>query len=225
MEDLKIFLSSPIFNRLTSDELTQIQSSSAMRKKSYKKGTTIFHMGDVIRELGIVVMGSAIIESIDLWGNKSILNFIAEGEVFAETYAICHAPLMVDVVAAEESEILFLNTDMLMNSKSTEKIWHDKILQNMLNISMHKNLALSSRIFCTSSKSIRGRLLTYFTNMSVKEGATTFQIPFDRQQLADYLNVDRSALSKELGHMRDEGMIEFYKNTFRILQEKKYGSN
>ena len=220
MEDIRKSFSSPIFQGLTDDELAQIQGSTSMRRKSYKKGTTIFHMGDVIRELGIVVSGSAIIESIDLWGNKSILSFIGEGEVFAETYAICHAPLMVDVVTSEKSEILFLNTDVLMSSKSTEKIWHEKILQNMLNISMRKNLALSSRIFCTSSKSIRGRLLTYFTNMSVKEGATTFQIPFDRQQLADYLNVDRSALSKELGHMRDEGMIEFYKNTFRILSGK-----
>ena len=164
-----------------------------------------------------MLKGRVNIENIDIWGNKSILSCVSEGEIFAETYAICGEPMMVDAVAAEKSEIQFLNLKALIDEKNSDKGWYVKLISNMLKISVRKNLALSGRIFCTSSKTIRGRLLTYLSNISVKSGSKTFQIPFDRQQLADYLNLDRSALSKELGKMRDEGLIEFHKNVFKLI--------
>ena len=89
-------------------------------------------------------------------------------------------------------------------------------MQNLLNISLHKNLALSERIFCTSPKTVRGRLLLYLSNQAAKAGSKSFRIPFDRQGLADHLNLDRSALSKELGKMRDEGILETTKNEFTL---------
>ena len=157
---------------------------------------------------------------------------ITPGHVFAETYALSGEPLMVDAVASETSVILFLDMDKLMNSqlenaqfdngqlnnaqfKNTH--FKDTILNNLLHISIQKNLTLSKRIFCTSPKTIRERLLIYLSNESRKAGSQEFVIPFDRQQLADYLNVDRSALSKELGKMRDEGLIIFRKNAFHLL--------
>ncbi len=176
----------------------------------------IFSAGSIVHETGIVLSGNVNIENNDLWGNKSILSNVPTGQVFAETYAFSHEPMMVDAVAAEDCTILFLDFNMLMDNPLENRIWQNKLLRNMLNVSVQKNLALSSRIFCTSSKTIRGRLLTYLSSQSMKAGSATFDIPFNRQQLADYLNTDRSALSNELVKMRDDGLIEFYKNTFRL---------
>ena len=160
--------------------------------------------------------GSVNIENIDLWGNKSILSHVPAGQVFAETYAFCGEPMMVDVVAAEETEVLFLNMDVLIHTPHPDSEWQPVLVQNLLNISLHKNLALSERIFCTSPKTVRGRLLLYLSNQAAKAGSKSFRIPFDRQGLADYLNLDRSALSKELGKMRDEGILETTKNEFTL---------
>ena len=90
-------------------------------------------------------------------------------------------------------------------------------MDNLLQAAVRKNMILSNRIFCTSSKTVRGRVLTYLSEVSVQEGSTTFQIPFNRQQMADYLNLDRSALSKELGKMQKEGLLIFCRNTFTLL--------
>ena len=209
-------ISSPLFQNLDETEIKQIKAFSRMRKSSYMKGDLIFRTGDIVCEIGIVQKGSVNIENTDLWGNRSILSNLSEGQVFAETYALCHEPMMVDAVAADFCEILFLNFNMLMEKQNIGQSWYSKILNNMLQVSVQKNLLLSNRIFCTTAKTIRGRLLTYLSSVSVKNGSTTFQVPFDRQQMADYLNLDRSALSKELGRMRDDGLIEFYKNTFKL---------
>ena len=124
--------------------------------------------------------------------------------------------MLVDAIASKDSEIAFVNTDILLSGQHHEKTWYFKMMNNLLHILAQKNLILSNRIFCTSAKTIRERLFTYFSNLSVKNGSKTFQVPFDRQQMADYLNLDRSALSKELGKMRKEGLIDFHKNSFTL---------
>ena len=207
----------PILKDIEDTEKGEMLELSCLKNVQYSKNEVIFHTGDTVNEIGIVLKGRVNIENIDIWGNKSILSSVSEGEIFAETYAICGEPMMVDAVAAEKSEIQFLNLKALLDEKNSDKGWYVKLISNMLKISVRKNLALSGRIFCTSSKTIRGRLLTYLSNISVKSGSKTFQIPFDRQQLADYLNLDRSALSKELGKMRDDGLIEFHKNVFKLI--------
>ena len=210
-------IQSPLFRGIGEDALTQMQQYGGTRKKQFGKGETIFHVGEVVHELGIVLSGSVNIENIDLWGNKSILSHIPAGQVFAETYAYCGEPMMVDAVAAEETQVLFLNLDRLLQTPHPECSWQQTLNNNLLRISLHKNLALSERIFCTSPKTIRGRLLLYLSNQAARSGSRTFTIPFNRQALADYLNLDRSALSKELGKMREEGLIEVEKNTFTLL--------
>ena len=209
-------ISFPLFQNLDDTEIKQMKAFSRMRNSSEMSGELMFGTGDRVGGIGIVQKGSVNIENTDLWGNRSILSNLSEGQVFAETYALCHEPMMVDAVAADFCEILFLNFNMLMEKQNIGQSWYSKILNNMLQVSVQKNLLLSNRIFCTTAKTIRGRLLTYLSSVSVKNGSTTFQVPFDRQQMADYLNLDRSALSKELGRMRDDGLIEFYKNTFKL---------
>ena len=136
------------------------------------------------------------------------------GDVF--TSALCGELLMVDVAAAEPCEILWLDLVPMLQQQNTAASWYPKFLHNLLLLSMQKNLALSQRIRCTTPKSARGRLLTYLSAQAVRAGSTHFSIPFDRQQLADYLNLDRSALSKELGKMRDDGLIRCRKNEFEL---------
>ena len=205
-----------IFQNLTKEEIQDMNTLHFLRTASYEKNTLIFQTGDIVHEIGMVLSGSVNIESIDLWGNKSILSHVPEGHAFAETYALCHEPMMVDAITSEDSEIAFVNTDILLNEQHLGKTWYSRIMHNLLLIFAQKNLVLSNRIFCTSAKTIRERLFTYFSNLSVKNGSKTFQVPFDRQQMADYLNLDRSALSKELGKMRKEGLIDFHKNSFTL---------
>lgn len=207
---------SPIFRNMTSDELNAMTKVAQTRELAYHKEDIIFHAGDAVREIGIVQNGCVRIENIDLWGNRSILSSIPRGHVFAETYAISREPMMVDAVAATDCRILFLDADVLLDERNVREPWYLKLLRNMVEISTQKNLVLSSRIFCTSAKTIRSRLFTYFSMLSIRSGSRTIQVPFDRQQMADYLNVDRTALSKELGKMRDEGLIDFHKSTFHL---------
>ena len=226
-------IKSPIFKDITESEISEMTAAGFLRARKFRKNSFIYHVTDSVHEIGIVASGQVTIEYIDLWGNKAIMSNITPGHVFAETYALTGEPLMVDAVASETSVILFLDMDKLMNSQFENTHCKDTILNNLLHISIQKNLTLSNRIFCTSPKTIRERLLIYpvsythltlptirlliyLSNESRKAGSQEFVIPFDRQQLADYLNVDRSALSKELGKMRDEGLIEFRKNAFHL---------
>lgn len=208
----------PLFQDLSESDLDQLYHAACMRSQFFEKNQTVFHAGDRICEVGIVQTGNVHIEMIDLWGNKSILSSIAPGQIFAETYAICRKPLLVDVTAAAPCEILFLNLEFLAHSFSEPGSCRDAIMQNLFAICVRKNLILSNRIFCTTPKTVRGRLLVYLSSESAKAGSTSFTIPFDRQGMADYLNLDRSALSKELGRMKKDRILDFKKNHFILYQ-------
>lgn len=186
--------------------------------KTYARGSTIHHAGEYIHTMGLVLSGSVCVENDDVWGNKSILDRIGAGHIFAENYACLPGePLMVNIVAAEDAEILFMNTDCMLTVCSHACGFHNKLIRNMLTISAQKTLNLSRRILHTSSKTIRGRLLSYLSYQAAQQGSREFDIPFNRQQLADYLSVDRSAMSNELGKMQKESLIKSDRNHFVIL--------
>ena len=216
-----LFLSKTLlFRGTTPQEVQSILECLQAEKKHYQKSDVIYHAGDSVTSLGMVLSGSVSIENDDLWGNKSILDRIGPGQVFAETYAcVSGEALMVSVVAAEASDILFMNVSRLLRICPHACEHHGKLIRNLLTISAQKNLNLSRRIFHTSSKSIRGRLLSYLSFQAVRQGRRDFTIPFNRQQLADYLSVDRSAMSNELCKLRDAGILEFNKNTFTIFEK------
>lgn len=208
---------SPLFRGFTDSEWKCLYSLPTLRRRTFERHATIFHSGDSISEIGIVLSGSARIEANDPWGNRTLLNRIEPGQIFGESYALTCSPLMVDVTAAETSEILFLPAAIFLDDTHTDSC-RQKLRQNMMLLSLQKNLTLSTRIFCTSPKTIRGRLSVYFTRQCSLTGANEFDIPFNRNELADYLNLDRSALSKELGKMKNEGLLAFHKNHFQILK-------
>lgn len=206
-----------LFHGLTDADIAQMEHCHCFRQKTFARRQTIFRAGETVHEIGLVLRGTVHIENIDLWGNKSILSEVSEGQAFAETYAFCAEPLMVDAVAAEECEVLFLDTAALTCPHATHG-WQEQLLRNLLRVSMKKNLNLSRRILCTTPKTVRGRMLTYLSGQAVRAGGMEFDLPFNRQQLADYLNLDRSALSKELGRMRDEGLLDFHRSHFILKQ-------
>ena len=187
------------------------------REKQFQKDETIYYVGDRESELGLVLSGSVLIENDDLWGNRSILDRIGPGQIFAETYAcVPGEKLLVTVTAAEKTEVLFLNVGKILRVCTNACSFHARLIRNLLTLSARKNLNLSRRIFHTSAKSIRGRLLSYLSWQAVKQGSREFDIPFNRQQLADYLGVDRSAMSAELGKMKREGLIQVDRSHFRM---------
>ena len=210
-------INAALFEDMTEEELGEMSALGALRERSFCRGEPILRAGDRVCELGLVLSGLVHIESVDYWGNRSILGSAAPGDIFAESYAVCGENLMVSAVAAEDTLVLFADLKRLLAKENALRPWHGKLLYALTQLCARKNLALSSRIFSTTPKTVRGRLLTFLSGQAVKNGGTDFTVPFDRQQMADYLNLDRSALSKELGKMRDEGMLEFRKNHFRLL--------
>ena len=199
------------------NEINAALSELRSHKKKYKKGDVILHAGKFTNDIGIVLSGSVTIESNDMWGNRTILNNVGVGDFFAETCALPeNEPLLVDAVANENCEVLFLKVRGLMESMPMKAPWQIKLLKSLLVISSRKNLMLSGRSFHTSPKTVRGRVEAYLNSVSLQKGTKEFDIPFDRQQMADYLNLDRSALSNELSKMKKEGIINFRKNHFQI---------
>lgn len=191
----------------------------AARERHFQKSETIYRVGDTVTDVGLVLSGSVLIENDDFWGNRSILDQIGPGQIFAETYAcVPGEKLMVAVTAAAASDILFLNVGKILEVCTNACSFHGKLIRNLLSLAAQKNLSLSRRIFHTSAKSIRERLLSYLSWQAVKQGSREFDIVFNRQQLADYLGVDRSAMSAELGKMRREGLIQVERNHFKMKE-------
>ena len=189
-------------------------------RKHFQKGETILPEGAASTLMGVVLAGRAIIALGDVWGNSSVFGSVGAGQTFAEAYAcIPDEPMLVSVVAAEDTTVLFLNAHALLHPCENPCAHHMTLLRNLLTVCAGKNVQLSRHIQHTTPKSIRGRLLSYLSAQALRENSRSFAIPFDRQQLADYLGVDRSALSAELGRMRAEGLIRFRKNEFELLRE------
>ena len=205
-----IFEEAAIFRGVTKEDARQMLNCLNPVEKTYKKDEIIYHAGDEVTSMGVVLAGSVFIENDDIWGNHSILDRAGRGEIFAETYAaIPGQKLMVNV----------LDVGRILKVCSNSCVFHHTLIENLLKLSAEKNLRLSKRIFHISSKSIRGRLLSYLSYQAMENGKKEFDIPFNRQQLADYLNVDRSAMSNELGKMQKDRLIEVDRKHFRILDE------
>ncbi len=207
-----------LFKEMTAEEIKQAMDALFFKEKSFKKNSIILHAGDTTENLGLVLSGSVTVESNDMWGNRTILSKVGSGQFFAETYALLeNEPLLVDVRANENCRVLFFKINSLNKRKADMKPWCFKLMSNLLVISSHKNLHLSGRNFHTAPKTIRGRVMAYLNSVALKVGQNEFDIPFDRQQLADYLNLERSALSKELGKMQKDGLIITRKCHFILL--------
>ena len=208
-----------LFQGMTEAEITEALHVLEAHEKRYEKGEILLTAGSVTERMGLVLVGSVTIESNDIWGNRTIISHVARGQVFAETYALLgNEPMLVDVTANEDCLVLFLGSGGMPIRADTPRPWAWKYVTNLLFLSAHKNRLLSGRSFHTAPKTIRGRVMAYLNSVSLQQRSHEFDIPFDRQQLADYLNLERSALSKELGRMQRDGLIACRKNHFTVCQ-------
>ena len=215
-------MKSILFAGMNEEERLAAYASMDVKEREYGKGEAIFRAGTKTKRMGMILSGSVTIESNDMWGNRTILSHVGAGQFFAETYAYLQdAPMLVDVTANEDCQVALLSLEVVTHREAGAEAWHIKLLTNLLTVAARKNLILSGRSFHTAPKTIRGRVLSYLNSMSLQKKSTDFDIPFDRQQLADYLNLERSALSKELGKMQREGLIKCRKNHFRLIETGK----
>lgn len=187
----------------------------------YKKGETIFAMGEPARYLGVLLSGSGQVAHEDIAGNRHILSALEPGDVFGESYAaagVQSTPIAVN--ASAESSALLLRYERIMSGCPNACRFHSTLIKNLMGILAQKNIQLSQKLGHLSKRTLREKLLSYLMEQAQRQGGRYFTVPFNRQELADYLNVDRSALSAELSKMRAEGLVEFYKNEFKLM----YGS-
>ena len=185
---------------------------------SYKKGEYVFRQGEYLNNITVLVDGGLHVQSDDYWGNRSIINVITIGEMFGEAYA---APgsgaLLNDVVAVEDSTVIFFDVRRILTVCSSACKFHSLVVQNLFFAISEKNRMLVQKLGHIAKRSTREKLISYLSEESKRQSSPTFTIPFNRQQLADFLSVDRSAMSNELCKLRDEGLLIFEKNKFTLL--------
>ena len=208
-----------LFRGIDSSDISPLLSCLGAMERTFKKGDIILAEGEPTDQMGVVLSGMALIEHSDVWGNRILLGNAAPGAVFAESYAcIPGEPLQISVVASEDTSVLFLNVGKVLTTCTNSCEFHTKLVRNLLTVCAGKSLDLSRRILHSTSKSIRGRLMSYFSECIKKAGSYSFEIPYNREQLASYLGVDRSAMSNELSKRKKEGRIQYHKTYFTIIE-------
>ncbi len=215
---MKIELASTqLFRGLNENEITSMLKCLNAHEKSYQKGEIIMSEGSFVSEIGIILSGSVTVEFCDIWGNNNIVRALEPGMSFAEEYA-CGArnPIIVSIKADTDTTIMFLRASRIMHPCVKNCNCHEKLMANLLFVSVSRSLHLLRKILHSSPKTIRGRLISYFSECIKIHGSTSFEIPFNRQQLADYLNTDRSAMCNELSKMQKEGILQYSKTHFVI---------
>lgn len=213
---------SPLFHGVPLEELPTLLEHVRAVEKTYRKGELLLHCGQRAERMGLVLEGSVHIVREDFWGNRSIVGIAAPGEVFAESYALAGAVLEVSVLAAEQCRVLFLDAGKIASACDCACEFHRTLSGNLLALLAEKNRMLTEKIRHMARRTTREKLLSYLSAQALRAGRGEFDIPLDRQQLADFLAVDRSAMSAELGKLRDAGMLEFHKNHFHLLRQERY---
>lgn len=204
----------PLF-RAVSEEYGSITNLPGSGIRTFDKGEYLFYAGDNLKYFGFVFSGSVSIESYDDKGNKQIFAVFSQGEHFGISYSISDLPVMVDARAVEKSQVLFLRAEYILKGRFLSQ--HPEIAQRLIKLLAQKNMTLSRKIRNISPKTIRSRVMNYLKEESMLHKSSVFFISYDRQGLADYLNCDRSQLSKTLSVMQNDGLINYSKNNFEIF--------
>ncbi len=207
---------SPLFAGIEESQLRQM--GERVQPQTYRKEEFVLHQGDLAKGIGLVTEGRVHIIREDFLGNREILAEANRGEIFGEVYGILgDEPARVAVIAAADSQVVFFPMEHLLAPGSGfAGGGEQRFLQNLLQVVARKNLLLTAKMSHLSRRSIREKVISYLSEESGRQGGNKISIPFDRQQLADYLAVERSALSRELSRMRREGLIDYRKNQFEI---------
>ena len=207
----------PLFSGIRMEDLTAMLGCIGGRTIHSVRGQSIFREGDDATEVGLVLSGAVRLVREDYYGNRSIVAHIGPGELFGETYACAGVTsLPVSIVADEESTILLMECRRITSTCCNACEFHSRIIYNLLQLVAKKNLVYDQKIQFTSKRTTREKLLAYLSHQAKQEGSNSFTIPYDRQELADYLEVERSGLSAEIGKLRKEGILESERNHFTL---------
>ena len=208
----------PLFFDIADNDIGGMLGCLGARVKEYEKCATIISEGDDANCVGVLLFGEAQIEQTDYFGNRSIVAEIEPSELFGETFALSTIDKMpVSVVATKDSEIMFFDSMCVSKTCAKACLHHQQIIFNLMNIMANKNMAFHQKIEITSKRTTREKLMAYLMFCAKRSGKNTFEIPFDRQELADYLAVDRSGLSVEISKLRREGILKCEKNRFTLI--------
>ena len=208
-----------LFAGVTDSEIETMLSCLDAKVRSYRKGEYVFRQGERIDQIALVAKGELYVQQDDYWGDRSIIHSVSAGELFGEAYLAPESGIMLtDVIAAQDSTVLFFHVRRIITTCSKACRFHTAVVQNLFFSLSEKNQKLMQKLGHMSRRTTREKLISYLSQESKRNSSSCFTIPFNRQQLADFLSVDRSAMSNELGKMRDEGLLEFEKNQFRLLQ-------
>jgi len=219
-EIFPILMRCALFAGITSGDLEKLISCLSAACKSLEKGEAALLEGEPARVLGIVLSGSVQVVRDDYYGNRSIMARLSPGDLFAEAFACSGASVMpVSVIAMEPTQVLLIDAQRIMHPCSSACGFHQQLLYNLVRILAAKNLVCNRKIEVTSKRSTRGKLMTYLMLEAQAARSSSFSIPYDRQELADYLEVDRSGLSAEIGRLRREGVLTCEKNRFTLLAD------
>lgn len=217
---LNVVKHSPLFRGIAEEEISSLLNCLGAKTVDYKKGEFIFRVGDSVESVGLLLSGSALVIQEDYWGNRNLISQLSQGELFAESYACSPgAVLSISVETVTPCRVMLLNVKRILTTCPSACSFHSQIIRNLLSDLADKNLRLNDKLSHMGQRTTREKLLSYLSGQAQRRGSSEFDIPFNRQQLADYLSVERSAMSNELCKLRDDGMISFDKNHFKLLDK------
>lgn len=215
---IEILKRTKLFSGVSDTEISAMLNCLQAKLLTFQKGDYVFREGERIDNITVLVKGKLLVQHDDFWGNRNIVNVIRVGEMFGEAYVAPESgSLLNDVIAEEDSAVIFLDVRRILTVCSTACRFHSMVIQNLFFAISEKNRKLVQKIGHMSKRSTRAKLLSYLSEEAKRQNSSHFTIPFTRQQLADFLCVDRSAMSNELCKMRDEGLLQFAKNQFILL--------
>ena len=215
---LEILKKCPLFHGIAEDNLLRMLTCLGARVTAFDKKYTIFAEGTPARHIGIVLSGAAQIIQVDYYGNRSILAGVGPSEIFGESFACAESRnLPISIIASEPCEVMLIECSHILHTCQNNCGFHQALIFNLMKDLATKNILFHQRIEITAKRSTREKLLAYLVLQAKNAGSDSFDIPFDRQELADYLEVDRSGLSAEISKMRKEGILESSKHHFTLL--------
>lgn len=217
---LSVIKASQLFFGISEIELNAMLSCLEARKESFSKDTFLLRVGERADSIGLVLSGSVLVIQEDIWGNRNILSKAGQGQTFAAAYACAAGSVLnVSVVAETDVTVMFMNVNRILNICPSACSYHSRIVRNLLGELAEKNLRFSEKLTHIVQRTTRAKLMSYLSAVAQSKCKYEFDIPFSRQQLADYLSVERSGLSLELSKMKRDGILDYHKNHF-VLNPK-----
>ena len=218
MDDLTILTECALFHGLREAQIREMLPCLSARQSRFRRGQFLLRAGDRVAFAGILLSGEAEVLQEDFWGNRNLLAAVGPGDLFAEAFACAHAVSPVSVLCKTGGSVLYLNVRAVFSPCEKACAQHKALSQNLIRVLAEKNMQLNEKAGFLSQRTTREKLLAYLSAQARRAGSASFRIPFDRQQLADFLSVNRSAMSAELSRMQREGLLCADRSSFTLRQ-------